>query len=236
MLRGKYGDRVMEVKVLTIKEDILGVNEKKAAKNRERLNEQRILTINIMSSPGAGKTSLILQAITGLKGKLRVGVIEGDVASQVDADKVHERGVPVVQINIPGGCHLDANMIESALNNLPLNEIDLLFIENVGNLICPAEFDLGEHKRVILASTPEGDDKPYKYPLMFTEADVVLVTKVDLLPHLDFQMDHFHKGVTGLNPDVKIFPVSVKTGEGLDQWFSWLIDQAKELKARPARR
>jgi len=222
----------MEVKVLTIKEDILGINEKRAKNNYERLNEKRILTINIMSSPGAGKTSLILQTIDRLHPKLRIGVIEGDVASQVDADKVHQRKVPVVQINIPGGCHLDANMVANALNNLPLMEIDLLFIENVGNLICPADFDLGEHKRVILASTPEGDDKPYKYPTMFTEADVVLVTKIDLLPHLDFQLSRFSEGVTRLNANVKIFPLSCKTGEGMSQWFSWLLYQRRYLKTR----
>lgn len=221
----------MEIKVLTIKEDILGANETKARENQDRLDKHGILTINIMSSPGAGKTSLILQTINRLKPETRVAVIEGDVASQVDAEKVHQQGVPIIQINIPGGCHLDANMIENALNNLPLEELDLLLIENVGNLICPAEFDLGEHKKAILASTPEGDDKPYKYPLMFTEADVVLVNKLDLMPHLDFQINHFCEGVTGLNPAVKIFPVSCKTGEGLEQWFSWLLDQIKEKKA-----
>jgi len=227
----------MEIKVLTIKEDILGANEKKARKNQDRLDEYGILTINIMSSPGAGKTSLILQTISKLRSKLRVAVIEGDVASQLDAEKVHQQGVPIIQINIPGGCHLDANMIENALNNLPLKGIDLLLIENVGNLVCPAEFDLGEHKKVILASTPEGDDKPYKYPLMFTEADVVLVNKLDLLPHVDFQINRFCEGVTGLNPSVRIFQVSCKTGEGLEQWFSWLLDQIEEMKnmkARPA--
>jgi len=225
----------MEIKVLTIKEDILGANEKKARSNQDRLDKHGILTINIMSSPGAGKTSLILQTINKLRPEIRVAVIEGDVASQVDADKIHQQGVPIIQINIPGGCHLDANMIENALDNLPLKEVDLLIIENVGNLICPAEFDLGEHKRVILASMPEGDDKPYKYPLMFTEADVVLVNKLDLLPHLDFNVGHFCEGVTGLNPTVKIFQVSCKTGEGLEQWFSWLLAQMKDKKARQAR-
>jgi len=224
----------MEIKVLTIKEDILGANEKKARSNQDRLDEYGTLAINIMSSPGAGKTSLIWQTLNRLKSESRVAVIEGDVASQVDADKLHQQGVPIIQINIPGGCHLDANMIENALNNLPLKELDLLIIENVGNLICPAEFDLGEHKRVILASMPEGDDKPYKYPLMFTEADVVLVNKLDLLPHLDFNASYFYKGVTRLNPTVKILQVSCKTGEGLEPWFSWLLAQMKDKKAHPA--
>jgi len=226
----------MEVKVITIKEDILGANKEKAGSNQERLNKHGILTVNIMSSPGAGKTSLILQTINNLKSKTRVAVIEGDVASTVDAEKVHQQGIPVVQINTAGGCHLDANMTENALDNLPLEEIDLLFIENVGNLICPAEFALGEHKKVTILSVPEGDDKPHKYPLMFTEADVVLVNKTDLLPYVDFNMSEFSKIVTGLNPKVKIFPVSCKTGEGLEAWFSWLKNETKQVKSRQAKK
>lgn len=221
----------MEIKVLTILEDILGANTEKAGKNRERLNKHGTLTINVMSSPGAGKTSLILQTISNLKQKARIAIIEGDIASSVDADKVHKQGVEVVQINTAGGCHLDANMIESALSNLPLGDIDLLLIENVGNLVCPAEFDLGEHKRVMLLSLPEGDDKPYKYPLMFTEADVVLINKIDLLPYLEFNTPAFRKSVSGLNPEVKIFQVSCKTGEGLEGWLSWLQDEIKTIKA-----
>ena len=224
----------MEVRVLTIKEDVLGVNDKKAKSNRERLDEHGILAVNIMSSPGAGKTSLISQTLSALKPESRIAVVEGDIASQVDADKLHEQGVPVVQINIPGGCHLDANMVDSALDNLPLGELDLILIENVGNLVCPAEFDLGEHKKVVLSSMPEGDDKPYKYPLMFTEADVVLVNKLDLLPHLDFQPDSFRKGITRLNPTVEIFHLSCKTGEGMEPWLAWLRAEMKDGKARKA--
>lgn len=224
----------MEIKVLTIKEEILGVNEKKARKNQDRLDEHGILAINIMSSPGAGKTSLIWQTLDRLKSELRMAVIEGDAASQIDADKLHQQGVPVIQVNIPGGCHLDANMIDNALDNLPVKELDLLIIENVGNLVCPAEFDLGEHKRVIIASMPEGDDKPYKYPLMFTEADIVLVNKLDLLPHLDFNASYFNEGITRLNPTVKIFQVSCKTSDGLEQWFSWLLAQMKDKKTHEA--
>ena len=220
----------MGVKVLTISENILGANEEKAGRNQRRLDEYNILTINIMSSPGAGKTSLVLQTISRLKQKSRIGVIEGDVASTIDANKVHEQGVAAVQINTAGGCHLDANMIENALNNLPLEDIDLLLIENVGNLICPAEFALGEHKRVMLLSLPEGDDKPYKYPLMFTEADIVLINKIDLLPYLEFNIPAFHKAVIGLNPTAKILQVSCKTGEGLEDWFSWLLDEIRKIK------
>ena len=220
----------MEIKVL---QDILSANDRIARRNRERLDKHGILTINVMSSPGAGKTSLILQTISNLKQEARIAVIEGDIASRVDADKVHEQGVEVVQINTAGGCHLDANMTESALNNLPLEDIDLLLIENVGNLVCPAEFILGEHKKVMLLSLPEGDDKPYKYPLMFTEADVVLVNKIDLLPYLEFNIPAFHKAVSGLNPEVKIFQVSCKTGEGIEDWLSWLQDEIKKMKSRP---
>ncbi len=212
--------------------DILSANDAIAQRNQDRLDKHGILTINVMSSPGAGKTSLILQTINRLKPKIRVAVIEGDVASRIDADKVHQQGVAVVQINTAGGCHLDANMTESALNNLPLEKIDLLLIENVGNLICPAEFALGEHKKVMLLSVPEGDDKPYKYPLMFTEADVVLVNKIDLLPYLDFNVNAFYKAVSGLNPRAKIFQISCKTGDGLEAWFSWLQGEIKQTKKR----
>ena len=219
----------MEIRVL---KDILSANDAIARRNRDRLDKLGILAINIMASPGAGKTSLVLQTIKRLKSTTKIVVIEGDVASRIDADKVHEQGVPVIQINTGGGCHLDANMTENALNNLPLEGIDLLLIENVGNLICPAEFALGEHKRVMLLSMPEGDDKPHKYPLMFSEADVVLINKVDLLPYLDFNVDAFAKTVTGLNPKAKIFQVSCKTGEGLEPWFSWLAGEIKQMKNR----
>ena len=221
----------MEIKVLR---DVLSANDGIARRNQNRLDKHGILTINLMSSPGAGKTSLIMQTIGKLKGKTRIAVIEGDIASTIDADKVSKQGVAVVQINTAGGCHLDANMTENALNNLPLNDIDLLFIENVGNLICPSGFALGEHKRAMLLSLPEGDDKPYKYPSMFTEADVVLINKVDLLPYLDFNVISFTKAVSGLNPKVKIFQVSCKTGQGLEDWFSWLQNQMKEMKATTA--
>jgi len=222
----------MAIKVITIGEDILGANEAKAKSNLNRLDHHRILAINIMSSPGAGKTSLILKTINRLKSNFRTTVIEGDVASSIDAEKVHEQGAAVVQINTAGGCHLDANMIESALNNLPLEDTDLLFIENVGNLICPVEFALGEHRRVMLLSLPEGDDKPYKYPAMFADVDVVILNKLDLKPYLNFNIDAFQKKVAGLNPEVRIFPVSCQTSEGLEAWFSWLKTEIKDKKDR----
>ena len=220
----------MEIKVL---KDILSANEAIARRNQSQFNKYGTLTVNVMSSPGAGKTSLIRQTINQLKRKARIAVIEGDVASSVDADEIHKLGVPVVQINTAGGCHLDANMTENALNSLPLDKIDLLLIENVGNLICPAGFALGEHKKIMLLSLPEGDDKPYKYPLMFAQVDVVLINKIDLLPYLDFNVTAFKQAVTGLNPRVQIFQVSCKTSQGLDSWFSWLREQIKEVKSRP---
>jgi hydrogenase nickel incorporation protein HypB len=220
----------MTVKVLTIKEDILGANDEKARLNQKLLDEHKILMVNIMSSPGAGKTSMIMQTISRLKKKIRFGVIEGDIASTIDADKVSKQDVPVIQINTAGACHLDANMIEKGLNNLPLDKIDVLLVENVGNLVCTAEFALGEHKRVMLLSVPEGDDKPFKYPLMFIQADVVLVSKCDVLPHFDFNLENFDKAVSGLNPKARIFPLSSKTGEGMAPWLSWLEDEVKQAK------
>jgi hydrogenase nickel incorporation protein HypB len=212
----------MGVKVLTVKEDVLGANTENAKTNRERVDRHGILMLNIMSSPGAGKTSLIMQTIQRFKGKTRIAVIEGDIASTIDADKVSAQGVPAVQINTGGACHLDAGMISKALDNLDLDRTDLILIENVGNLICTAEFALGAHKKVMLLSVPEGDDKPYKYPLMFSEADVVLVNKMDVLPYFDFNLSAFSAAVMGLNPSSRIIPISAKNGEGIGAWFSWV--------------
>jgi hydrogenase nickel incorporation protein HypB len=217
----------MAVKVLTIKEDILVANDVRAKENNDLLEKRNILMINIMSSPGAGKTTMLLKTIDDMTDKARIGVIEGDVASSVDADKINERSIPLVQINTAGGCHLDANQVNQGLNNLPLDDIDLLFVENVGNLICTAEFNLGEQKKVMILSLPEGHDKPYKYPIMFTEVDVVLVSKNDLAPLLDFDMDEFVNAVKGLNEKTEIYPISAKTGEGMDSWYLWLEKQLK---------
>jgi hydrogenase nickel incorporation protein HypB len=222
----------MAVKVITVGENILGANEERARANKERLDRHGILTINIMSSPGAGKTSLILGTIKQLRKKVRAAVIEGDVASSVDAERVNAEGIPVVQINTAGGCHLEAGMVAKALDDLPLKETDLLIIENVGNLICPNAFALGEDKRVMIASLPEGDDKPYKYPAMFADTDVIVLNKTDLQPYLDFNGESFRKAVTGLNPDVKIFPVSCKTGAGMAAWLDWLESAIKVKKKK----
>jgi hydrogenase nickel incorporation protein HypB len=220
----------MVIKVVTVGEKILGTNEAKAEENKKRLDKYGILTINIMSSPGAGKTSLILATIKRFSQDIRIGVVEGDVASSVDAEKVSALGIPVVQINTGGGCHLDAFLVEKGLDNLNLGEIDLLFIENVGNLICPNAYLLGEDIRLMIASMPEGDDKPYKYPAMFADSDVVVINKTDLQPYLDFSEKSFRQLVTGLNPDVVIFSVSCKTGSGLTGWFSWLENALRKKK------
>ena len=215
----------MEIKVL---KDILGANELLAERNRQLLDSQGVFAVNLMSSPGAGKTSLILETIKKLKGKTRLGVIEGDVSSSLDAERIGKENVPVLQINTGGGCHLDANMAHNALSNMPLQDIELLIIENVGNLICPAEFALGEHKKVVISSISEGDDKPLKYPLMFHKADIVLTNKIDLLPYLNFDIQAFSRAIKGINEKVEIIPISCVTGEGIEEWASWLLSQMRQ--------
>ena len=212
----------MSAKTLTIKENILGENTKNAEVNRQLLDTHNVLMINIMSASGSGKTSLILQTINRLKDKFRIVVIKGDIASSIDTDKMTRQNARAIQINTAGGCHLDAQMIKKALDTLDLDRIDLIFIENVGNLVCTADFDLGAHKDVVILSIPEGDDKPHKYPAMFIEADAVLVNKIDVLQYFDFKLDAFPEIINGLNPSAKIFPVSAKTGEGLEGWLSWI--------------
>jgi hydrogenase nickel incorporation protein HypB len=212
----------MEIKVV---KDILGANEQLAQRNRKLFDANNLFAVNLMSSPGAGKTSLIRQTLKILKSKIKIGVIEGDVSSSLDAEAIGREGVPVVQINTGGGCHLDANMLSNALDSVPLGELKLLFIENVGNLICPAEFSLGEHRKVLISSIPEGDDKPFKYPLMFHTVDAVLINKIDLLPHLKFDIDAFSQTIKGMNQKVEIFPISCTTGQGIEQWVSWLLSQ-----------
>ncbi|NBD35438.1 MAG: hydrogenase nickel incorporation protein HypB [Chloroflexi bacterium] len=207
---------------IPVVQKILSANDQAALENREHLQARDITTINIMASPGAGKTTLIMATIARLEGDRRVGVVEGDVASQVDAERIASTGAPVVQINTGGACHLDAPMVHSALSALPLDEIDLLFIENVGNLICPVSFDLGQTHSIALISVPEGHDKPYKYPAIFEAVDLVVVTKSDLMPYLDFDLDAFRELVHGLNPEAQVLVVSAKTGDGLDAWIDWL--------------
>jgi len=206
-------------------EGILSANDQIAAQNRELIHKHHILTINLMASPGSGKTSLILRTSEALRGRLRLGVIEGDIASSVDADRVAARSVPVVQINTGGQCHLDALMIQRALAQLPLDNLDLLMIENVGNLICPVDFQLGEDLRVMIASLPEGDDKPYKYPGIFTAVDAIVINKLDLLPYVHFDVSSFSELVKGMNPDADIFAISCETGQGIESWTEWMLRQ-----------
>jgi len=217
----------MAVRTLNVGKDILSANDLLADNLRKRFDASKVFVVNLMSSPGAGKTSLIVRLIEALSGKLTIGVIEGDIASDVDAQKVQKANVDVVQINTDGACHLDANMILSASESLGLTGKELVIIENVGNLVCPAEFQLGENLKVMILSIPEGHDKPLKYPLMFTESNALILNKIDLLPYTDFDMDELTKTVTAMNPAIKIFPVSAKTGEGLDTLVGWLEGQIR---------
>ena len=214
---------------LPVVEKILSANDLIALENRELLDRHGVVAINVMASPGAGKTSLILRSIEALQGRLRVGVVEGDVAGRVDADKVAATGTPVVQINTGGGCHLDAPQVRSALQQLPLDEIDLLFIENVGNLICPTGFALGEHINMMIANVPEGHDKPIKYPGMFAVVDALVLNKVDLMPYLDFDLDAFRTAVRALNANAPLFEVSCKTGQGVEAWVEWLLECSSQF-------
>ncbi len=217
----------MAVKTLSVNKDILSANDKLADSLRARFDESRVFVMNLMSSPGAGKTSVILRIIESLANKFKIGVIEGDIASDVDAQKIGKTDVDVVQINTQGACHLDANMILSAAEDLGLDGKGLLIIENVGNLVCPAEFRLGEDVKVMILSVPEGHDKPLKYPLMFTESNALILNKVDLLPYTDFDMEELRKTVLAMNPGIRIFPVSAKTGEGISDLTEWLAGRVQ---------
>ncbi len=212
---------------ITIVEQILNANDQLALENQRQLQEHGVFSINIMASPGAGKTSLILRTIEALSNRLRMAVVEGDTAPvTIDADKVSAQGVPAVQINTGGNCHLDAVMFQAALPQFDLSQLDLMIVENVGNLICPASFRLGTHKSVLIASVPEGDDKPYKYPGMYRGVDALIINKIDLLPYVPFDMGYFRRGVEMLNPGLVTFPLSCRTGEGIQAWADWLADQA----------
>ena len=210
-------------KTVKIVEDILSANDDLATQNRLKLQNSRTLGINVMASPGSGKTSVILQTIKALQDAYQIGVVEGDTAAvTIDADKVISAGMPAIQINTGGSCHLDAVMLSKALPEMPLEDIDLLIVENVGNLICPAAFALGTHFNIVIASVPEGDDKPYKYPNIYRGIDALILNKMDLLPYIDFDIDYFKRGVQILNPNVCFFDVSCKTGEGIDAWADFL--------------
>lgn len=213
---------------IPVVERILSANDKLAQENQSQLNAAKVFAVNLMASPGAGKTSLIEQTLPRLARKLRVAVVDGDIATSIDADRASAAGASVaVQINTGGECHLDAVMLHQALGQIDLSTVDILLVENVGNLVCPADFRLGTHKSVLIASIPEGDDKPYKYPGMYRGVDALVINKIDLLPYINFKMDYFQQGVEILNPDLVTFPLSCRTGEGIEAWIDWLIKNVK---------
>jgi hydrogenase nickel incorporation protein HypB len=209
-------------------QNILNANDQIALSNRKAFDEAKIFAINLMASPGAGKTSLILETIRILKPTFRIGVIEGDTAPvTIDADKVMQMGAAAIQINTGGDCHLDAVMVQNGLKSLDLNNLDILIIENVGNLICPAAFNLGTHANVLIASIPEGDDKPYKYPNIYRGLQALILNKIDLRPYVKFDQDYFRKGIEILNPGLAFFPLSCTTHDGLEEWIKWLTAKVK---------
>lgn len=218
----------MKINVVT---NILDANNRIADENRALFDSKGIFVINLMSSPGAGKTTLVERTIDALKNELRIGVIEGDIQDTYDAERIAAHDVPVVQINTGGSCHIDGNMVRDALPSLDLDQLDLIINENVGNLVCPAEFSIGENVKVMILSTPEGADKPRKYPLMFKESAVMIVNKTDLTPHVTFDLDAAVKDARVANPELTVFPVSCMTGEGLDAWIDWVRQQVRAYKS-----
>ena len=216
---------------ISVVEKIHSANDQLAAEIRQQLNDASVFSINIMASPGAGKTSLIEKTLHLLTEQYKIAAIDGDVATSIDADRAAEAGATAVQINTGGQCHIDANMLLGAINKLDLNLFDLLLVENVGNLICPASFQLGTHKNILIASIPEVDDKPYKYPTMYQDVDALILNKIDLLPYVEFDMEYFEKGVQILNPDLVTFHISCRTGEGLPAWTAWLTELITDTQA-----
>jgi hydrogenase nickel incorporation protein HypB len=213
----------------SVAERVFDANEALAQANREKFDHAGTFAINMMSSPGAGKTTILERTFERLNGELRFGVLEGDVQTTLDADRLERFHIPIVQVNTDPGfggeCHLDANMVRYGLRDLPLHDIDTLIIENVGNLVCPAEFTVGEDRRVMVFSVTEGEDKPLKYPLMFRSVDLILINKIDLLPHLDFDVEALKRNVEAVHPDVDVIMMSARTGEGMEEWSSWLMAQ-----------
>lgn len=210
---------MVKIKILS---DILAANDAIAEQNRKLFKDAGVFTVNLMSGPGAGKTTLLERTLGALGSEMKFGIIEGDIATSRDAERLEKFNVPIVQINTQSECHLDANMIYGAAREFPLDGLDILIIENVGNLVCPAEFKVGEDHKVMILSVAEGDDKPLKYPLMFHESSLLLINKIDLLPYVDFNIENAKRNALQVSPKLKIIPVSCKTGEGLDAWFDWL--------------
>lgn len=219
-----------DVRLIEIKEDVLSDNTNRADEIRAQLKEKQVFMLNVMASPGSGKTSLVLATLRGLRNEVRSAVIEADIDSMVDAEKVAQENVPAIQLRTGGACHVDAAMVDMGLRELDLDALDLVIIENVGNLVCPAEFDTGSNKRIAILSVPEGDDKPLKYPLMFSVCDAIVVSKTDCLPYFDFDIQKMKQRVLKLNPSVKFFELSCKTGEGVPEWLDWLRTELAACK------
>jgi hydrogenase nickel incorporation protein HypB len=217
----------MKINVVT---NILDANNRIAIENRAFFDEKQVFVINLMSSPGAGKTSLVEKTIVALKERYNIGVIEGDIQDSYDAERIAKLNIPVVQINTGGACHLDGNMIKETFPNFDFDKIDLLITENVGNLVCPAEFKIGENAKIMLLSTPEGADKPAKYPLMFAESAVLLLNKMDLAPYVDFDLDKARHDALAINPKLEIFEISCKNEDGLQLWFDWLVEAIEKFR------
>jgi hydrogenase nickel incorporation protein HypB len=222
-----------DVKIIEIKKSVFADNDEDAAKLRKELKSKGVYLLNLMSSPGAGKTTTLIGTLQRIKDKVRVAVMEADIDSDVDAVKIKQAtGIPTIQLHTGGMCHLDAEMTRQGLDNVALAEVDLVILENVGNLVCPAEFDTGAVRNAMILSVPEGDDKPLKYPLMFSVCDLVLVNKVDVLPYFDFDLDKCREYVRMRNPNARIIPICAKTGEGVDAFADWLLEEVKNWKNR----
>ncbi len=217
-------------KVIEIKESVFEDNNQRAELLRSELKKDKTFLLNLMSSPGSGKTTTLVQTLPKLKQDLKIGVMEADIDSDVDANTISKTGVKVIQLHTGGMCHLDADMTRQGLDALDREGLDLVILENVGNLVCPAEFDTGSSKNVMILSVPEGDDKPLKYPLMFSIADIVLINKIDMLPHFDFDLQAVEERAKKLNPNVKVIPISARTGQGIEEWAQWLKNQVLEWK------
>jgi hydrogenase nickel incorporation protein HypB len=218
------------MKKVEINKKILGENEKFALENLFFFAKKKILCLNIISSPGSGKTTILARTINDLKGKIKIGVIEGDIQTDIDAERIRETKAPAIQINTEGACHLSATQINDALKKLPVEDLDLIFIENVGNLVCPSAFELGESGKIVVLSVPEGDDKPSKYPAIFAKSKALLINKIDLLDggQVDFDIEKAKTDACKLNKDIEIFPISARRGDGMDRWCEWLIKSVKK--------
>lgn len=222
--------QMREVRVLEIKQSVFADNDRQAELLRQELKEKGVFLLNLMSSPGSGKTTTLLRTIEALRDTLKIGIMEADIDSDVDARTIQQTGVKVIQLHTGGMCHLDAEMTRQGLLGLQTGDVDLAILENVGNLVCPAEFDTGASKNAMILSVPEGDDKPLKYPLMFSVCDVVLINKTDVLPYFDFDLEKCREYILMRNPNAKIIPICAKTGEGIGEWADWLEKQVKEWR------